>query len=284
MKRIILGVVLIISLCVFYPGDLYAQEAEIPTGTAYEIAFNDYTLSLEAYNKAHEKYVLARAQYLRFDTLTARNEAKEATQNMLSARDDVIIKYLNSVVERLQETEGINQEARVRVITELENEISWFEDHKAGLVGAGSLDDLKSDSDEAAKRYNVLGQLAYEAVSFVPLGRVTKFQERLNENFLAVKDRVASIRSEERKEYQLTKRDLESIDNWIFETEQRIARGNVKYNKAQPIINTIRNKKSSNNSSLGKYNQVVAQLDLSKLDYKDASLSIREIIKVIKTD
>ena len=258
--------------------------AQVSSVTDYEKAFNEYILSLEEYEDIHDEYGLTRSQYLKFRTLTSRNNAREATAEMLAARDDVVVKYLAAIRERLLEVSGINEGARSRVIAQLNEEISWFEGHKESLVGAGSLEDLVSDSLEAKKRYGKLGPVIYEALSLVPYGRITRFQERLEENFLAVKDKVATIRSEDRGEYQLSKEKLESIDNWVFETEERISRGNAKYDTVQEIIDTIPVSRQTFASSSKKYNQVLARLGLTMQDYRDTSLSIREITREIKTE
>lgn len=250
--------------------------------TEFERDFQEYTLSLEEYDNAHGAYILARSQFLRFGTLTSRNNAKDATKNMLAARDEVVIRYSTAIGSRLREVSGVNQDTKDRISNELAEEIVWFEDHKNSLEGAGSLEDLFDDSDDARRRFNSLGPVIYEPLAQVPYGRVSRFHERLTENFLAIKDKVNEIRNEEREEYQLSARKLESIDGWIFETEERIVRSEEKLVEVGDIVAVIPRQEGMT-SSQNRYNDVVTRSGVILQDLKDASLFIREIVRGVKT-
>ena len=177
--RILLLVIFFSFLSVTIPVNVSAQ-------SVYDQTFEEYKLSLEEYSQLHDDYVLARSQYLRFDTLTSRNNAKEATRSMLAARDEVLIRYFESIIARTGEIDGLDQSTKDRLSSQLSDEVQWFGDHKASLVGAGSIEDLVADSNEARQRYNTLGPIIYEPLSQIPYGRVKRFQDRLNENFLAL--------------------------------------------------------------------------------------------------
>jgi len=278
MVRRTVSFIAVLLVLVFFSTQIVKAETE------HDLAFIDYKLALESYSKLHDDYVLARTNYLRFDTLTSRNNAKEATLAMLQSRDDALIAYFNAIDTRTQEVDGVDQSTKDRLSGQLKDEAAWYADHRDRLVAAGSIDDLVADSDEARKRYATLGPVIYEPLSQIPYGRVLRFQERLNENFLALKEKVNRIRAEERPEYQFTTRKLESIDRWIFETEDRLERSNEKLSVAYESIEKIPSSAKSISSSQSRNNQVLESLKEILQDQKDASLRMREIVREIKTE
>ncbi len=271
----------LISLVTFFLLWVCAS-SPVSAQSTYDQTFGEYKLSLEDYFRLHDDYILARSQYLRFDTLTSRNNAKEATRKMLAARDQVLIDYFRSIDARMHEIDGIDQSAKDRLSSQLLDEINWFTDHKNRLSGAGSIEDLVGDSEEAKQRYIKLGPVIYEPLSQIPYGRVRRFQERLNENLLAVKGKVNEIRAEERREYQFSTQKLEVIDRWIFETEDRLNRSNEKLNKIAENIDILTKAKSLS-SSKSINDQIVESLKVVLQDQKDASLRMREIVREVKT-
>lgn len=260
----------------FVTHSVYAQ-------SEYDETFAEYKLSLEEYSRLHDDYILARSQYLRFDTLTSRNNAKEATRAMLASRDQVLINYFRSIDARTREIDGIDQSTKDRLSSQLSEQVTWFTDHRDRLPGAGSIEDLVDDSAEARKQYNTLGSVIYEPLSEIPLGRVQRFQDRLNENFLALKEKVNTIRAEERAEYQFSTRKLETIDRWIFETEDRLERSNEKLIAAQEQLDKLQNV-TSLATAKSRNNQILEALKVILQDQKDASLRMREIIREVKTE
>lgn len=249
--------------------------------TEFDRLYQEYSIKLEEYRRAHDEYILARSQYLKFKTLTSQNTAKEKTVVFLEARDETVISHIKALKERLKETQGIPDATRDGIITRLDDEISWFSDHKSRVSGAGSLDDLVSDSVEAKRRYEQIEPLLYEALSIISSGRVNRFRERLDETFSSVSQKVTQIREEEREEFKFDTRKLEIIDRWIFDTEARIIRSQEKQVEADQLISEFPSLKKKGASN---YNEVLEVLAESQQYLKEASLFVKEIIREIKTE
>ncbi|OGM12588.1 hypothetical protein A2V80_00035 [Candidatus Woesebacteria bacterium RBG_16_39_8b] len=272
---LLFGLILIIGLGVF-AGNAYTQGP-----TEYDRLYQEYSLKVEEYRRSRDEYILARSQYLKFKTLTSQNTAKEKTIIFLQARDEVVVSYIKTVIEKLKETQGIPDATRDAVITRLNDEATWFSDHKGRVSAAGSLEDLVSDSDEAKKRYELIDPLLYEALSVLSSGRVNRYRERLDDTFASVKSKVTEIREEDREEYKFETRKLEIIDRWIFDTEGRIIRSQEKLVEADGLIAGFTSAKIRGASN---YNEVLEVLGESQQYLKEASLFVKEIIREIKTE
>ena len=248
--------------------------------TPFDNAYQEYSLEVEEYHNAHDEYVLARSQYLKFGTLTSTNNAKDAAIAMLQARDDVVISYFKAVKEKAAETQGIPDATRDALNIRIDEETNWFSDHRGHLSSAGSLDDIVTDSDEASMRFESAEPLIYEALSDVASGKISRFRERLNEIFSSVSTKVGEIREEERDEFAFSTRKLEIIDRWIFETENRITRSEEKQAEADAKIMEFSVENKRNASS---HIEVLSTLGESQQYLKEASLFVKEIIREIKT-
>ncbi len=249
-------------------------------GPEFNKVFGQYSQKLEDYRNAHDDYLLARSQYLKFKTLTAQNNAKVATLTMLQARDDVVIYYLRSLVERVKEIEGMDGDTRKDLLSRIDGEISWFSEHKGKLSSAGSLEDLVSDSDKAKEQHRSIEPLIYEALAEIPNARVSHFRERLNKIFSTTADKVNTIKSEERLEYKFSTRKIQVIDRWIFETENMIGRSEEKQNEAKDEISEASSRGRGDEKTL---NQVLQILGESQQYLKEASSFVKEIIREIMT-
>lgn len=259
----------------------FSDEEQNRLDREYDTAHEVYRATLEDYNKKHNDYVKARAQFFQFDTLTARNNAKEATRNMLQARDQVIIDYLEAVRKKILSIDGIEDFRRDGMLSTINDEQSWHRSHKDRLNSAGTLESLVEDSEEAFERWGTLEPTLYVLLSEIPYGRVNKFQERLDSIFTSTREKVLSIREEERPEYQLDVDKLERIDRMVFETEGR-------YNRSKDGLFEIRTEidelSQQRNVNAKRHSNIVLDLAESTQDLKEASLFMKEVIREIITE
>lgn len=283
MKRVVVGIFVLVFLS-FSAVIVHAQisdEEQASLDREFDQARETYGLSLESYNRAHNDYVRARAQYFQFDTLTAQNNAKEATRKMLQERDQVIIDYLEAIRKRILATQGIEQFRVDGMIATIDDEQSWLRNHKDNLGSAGTLEDLVEDSDEAGDRWFALQPAIYTMLSEIPYGRVNTFQERLDEIFTRTREKVIEIRNEERPEYQLEVDKLERIDRMIFETEGRIQRSNDGHFDTRSEIDNLGKRKGKYDRE---YSDIIISLAESTQELKEASLFMKEILREISTE
>lgn len=278
MKRLLaIFILLCLSLSLIFVSRVYAQELE---ESEFRKVYREYTLSVERYKKAHENYVLARSQYLKFNTLQSKTNARNATLAMLEARDEVAISYLDALKAKLEETPGISVDALDALYFRIDEEVAWFSDHKARLSSAATPEDLVDDSDQARDRYKSITPLFYEILSTISSGKLESFRVRFAEVFNAIKDKVNEIREEEREGYSFSSNKLQIIDRWIFETENRVSRAEGKKIEAGQLMDEIGEKRKDNRSI---YERVLVKQGESLLYLKEASSFLKEMVREIKT-
>lgn len=280
MKKLIL--LLSIFVYLLLPGRIFAQDQ------TYDQIFKEYRDSLESYDDAHGDYQLARSQYLKLGTLTAKNDAKEKTLKMLVARDEVVINYLNALKEKIKTADGITESKQSALTTEIGAELVWFQNHQADLVSAGSLEDLVADSLLAAERWegtNGTMEISHRILAELSFGKVSDYQTRLDNSFGELLAKVEVIRAEEREEYKLNTRKIEIIDRWLFETEGRISRGSLKQESSlQNFGGFIQERSGVKLDTLKVYNGIVSVLLVALQDFGEATLFMKEIVEEIKTE
>lgn len=288
MKKI---TVLILSLFVFvcvvpvsFAQDATDSASATPEATAapevfnFEKAYKDYVFRTDQYNTAHAEYLLARSQYFQAQTLASQTKARDATAAMLAARDEVIRTYLIALSQRLTETQGISESIKNGLTTRLNAEITWWENHKNRIRSAGTLNDLVTDSEEAAKHFPTTESMAYEVLSTVPMGVEFVLRTELNELLSRTKTKVGQIRGN-------GDLDTTNAERFILETEQKLTRSLDKEVSVQSLITSLTEVGRGTSQQKDKnaiYNQVISGLNESLQYLKDAAGYMKEIVRQIK--
>lgn len=290
MKRTFLFVVTIVFsaslvLSSYFTQSGYAQttaeDAEaVQEEESFEDAYREYQEAIEAYRVAHEDYVLKRSQYLRFKTQTAQTAARDATATMLQERDEVVIRYLLALKAKVVEAIGITQAREEALSFRIDEEVSWFSDHKERVPSAGTLDDLVQDSSEAQRRFEGNEGFHYEVLANIGVGKINDFIQRVDSQTSSMKEKVDEIRNEERQDFRFSDRKLQVLDRWIFEAETRTVRAREKQAEAESQITDLSRVQKA---GLSKYNDIVKTLGESQLFLKEAAAFMQEIIREIKT-
>jgi hypothetical protein len=275
MKRF-LGGLIILFLLISTRSSVYAQDNADP-GFNFDRAYQDYVFTLDQYNNSHSDYVLAKAQYGQAGTLVAQTKARDATAKMLEQRDEVVITYMTAVRMRLVEAEGLQDSTRNGLLTRIDTEVQWFNDHKSRLDSAGTLDDLASDSDEAKKRFDdITMSLAYESLSNIPFGKLTLMRAETNSILGQLKGKIAQVRADQTK-------DTSILERWALEIENKITRSLDKEIEAQALLPGFVDSQSKSTDKAAIYNNVVFKLDEARQFLRDASGFMKEIFNAIVT-
>ena len=148
MLKRLFSLIIVLVLSLFITNNLvYSQEPpQEDTDPSMDQIIEDYARALEEYNITHDEYVLKRVQYLKFLSLKSKQDAYDATLAMLEKRDEVVISYLKVLRKKIDEGIGISEARKEGLYFRIDEEISWYENHRENLSTTGSLDDLVDDS------------------------------------------------------------------------------------------------------------------------------------------
>ncbi|MGD0523137.1 MAG: hypothetical protein ABSA43_01095 [Candidatus Microgenomates bacterium] len=230
----------------------------------YAKAYQDYEYNLSAYNTAYDDYKLAREQYLQFNTITAKDEAKAKTLVMLQTRDETVSTYLTALRMKIKETDGITDAERESLYNRIDPEVKWYTDHKAKLDSAGTLEDLVSDSNEAKDHYNFTSLLIYDCLIQIISGKTANLRSMITANETDLKLIINVIRQNQDKDTSLMERALPDI-------EDKLARSADKDTQA---INT---------NSPTTFTQSQSLIEDSYLYLKEANANLSEIVRQIES-
>lgn len=224
MRKILIAVLLFTSMYLS-TSLIGAQEPDFDFARAYQ----DYVFTRDVYESELSEYRLARSQYLQAKTLVSQSKARDATVEMLQARDDVVTAYLTAIRMRLIETDGVSTTIANGMTDRLDAEIAWYRDHKSRVSSAGSLEDLVADSAEARDQFKQTESLVYETLSIIADGKTKALRDDLS---LLVSDaRRKTFEIESNGDFNLS-----LIQRWIVEAEQKITRSLDKSIEAQTKV------------------------------------------------
>jgi len=251
------------------PGSVNSQESKL----TYERAYQDYTYNYDIYRKANSEYESYRLQYLQYKTLTAQENAREATAKMLMTRDEVNKTYLTAIRARLSETGGITDDKKDSLYAQIDSQVKWFSNHKDKIPSAGSLEDLIKDSEEATDYYQAGEFTIYDSLVTISMGKIADIRGKQEKTLSDIKSKVSEIRDNGDK-------DTAVLERWILDTENRITRSREKELEALAILPQLKSKQGKIN--IGLYDQIISKLSESLQYLRDANSFMKEIVNGIK--
>ncbi len=268
MRLLPISVVFAFVLGLFLAAPAHSQEEKL----TFERAYQDYTYNYDIYRRANSEYESFRLQYIQYKTLAAQENAREATVRMLQARDEVVKTYLTAMRTRLSESQGIMDDKRASLNSQIDASVLWFADHKDSIPSAGSLDDLEKDSGEAKERYGTDEYMLYDTLITISIGKIAFLREKQENTLGEIKTKVTEIRANGDK-------DTGVIERWILDTEAKITRSREKELEALGLLSKLRGYGSVD---VNVYNEILFKLSETHQYLKDANSYMKEIINQIK--
>lgn len=250
------------------------------TNQDFVTVYAHYSQKLEDYRRSKNAYETARLQYLKSKTQKSIDEAKEKTIEFLTARDEVIISYLEVLKVKLQTNEGIDNLKLSSLVLKIDSEIGWYQKHRDFLSSAGTLEDLVADSKEASQRYTSTKKLIYEALGNITYGQIVNYRDRIIGLLNRLKGKVAEIELEKEKN-SFSNEKIYEIDRGVFQVDNLIIRVDNKLQEADGVISQISQTKSrSDPQSL--YNNSIVLSSEARQYLREGSTVLLEIVKNIK--
>lgn len=272
LPKIILAVFILFFAFSFYfflpPNLSYSQEKVFDANKAFE----DYLYNVNLYRQSHSEYIVAKESYLKYQTLTSKNNALEKTKLMLKNQDEVVKTYLTALRLKLAEVSGINNYNQNVLYLRLDDEIPWYQKHQESLNSVGTLEDLTSLADNGKEQYQKTEILAFQTLGAVLNSKQEVFYEEINQRIKELKEKIGEIRIKGDKNTALAER-------WLLEAENRLTRSQEKQSASQKLLSQIKNSDFNKNES---YNQAQFNIEESHQYLKEANSYLKEVIRELK--
>ena len=245
----------------------------------YDKSYQDYVLKVQEYKKAHELYVTAKAQYLRIKTQKSESTLMDAGMTVLKVRDEVIIYYLDTLMNRLKDTDGATDASIKMLQTKADEEVKWYETHILSLPTSSSLTDLTEDSTEAqSRKKDNTDKLIYEILLNISYAVTEDYSTRFSDLLGAFTQKFDIIRADTREGFAFDAKKVALIDKYIDEMEIIIERSNDKRETTYVEIAKVKYK------TVAEYNSLLKSLIEATQYQKDATFELIETIGEVKTD
>lgn len=263
--RVLAIVLLLVGFIIVTPA--LAQEL------SYDKAYADYIYNVDLYEKAHSDYEIAKAQYESSKTISSETKARQSTAAMLIARDEVVITYLAAIRAKLKGQVGVSESDKTTLYTLIDTENAWYQNHKKGINSAGTLNDLVSDSNEAATRFMSTELIAYDTLLTVSIGKTADFRTREQKIIADLKQKVSEIKVAGDK-------NVDPVERALTEAEEKLARSVEKEQAANALMAKV---KTTEKDKL-KFSNSAELLVGESLSYiKEANSIVKDAIRQIKT-
>jgi hypothetical protein len=249
----------------FFSSLILAQEFN------FDRAYADYLYNYNLYRESYDSYNTARETFLKYQTLTSKNEAIGKTKEMLQNQDEVIKTYLTALRIKLMENPGLSSDEQNILFGNLDNEIERFRQHQEETNKSNTLEDLTNLSEKSKEQYEKTEILIYETLGAIFAGKEIGLREEISQQIKSLKEKVGEIRLKGDKDTSLSER-------WLLEAENRLTQSQEKQFEGQQNLTKI---KSSLNKSRT-YNEAQSSLEKSHQFLKEANSYLKEIIRELK--
>lgn len=240
----------------------------------YQRAWRDYEYNYSLYQKAHDDYVLARARYLQYRTLVSEEEAKKATSNLLSARDEVVKTLLTAIRMGIKENQGLTESEKDSLFKRIDPEVSFYQEHKTKLSSAGTLADLVKDSEKAKSRYDSATEfIIYSSLVNISTGKTGYQRNQIAKVISDLKTKISEIKA-------VGDKDVSFLDRFFVDIENKLLRSQEKESEAKEIIASA---EKSFKDKIDDYNEAIGAVQGSYLYLKESVSYLKEVLRLIKT-
>jgi len=265
VKRSLPITLILVFLFFFFSSFVLAQEFN------FDRAYSDYLYNYNLYRKSYDTYSTAREAFLKYQTLTSKNEALGKTKEMLNHQDEVAKTYLTALKLKLTDSGLSNDEQHILSLN-LDKEIDWFRQHQEELNKANSLEDLVILAGKSKEQYEKTEVLIYQTLGAILAGKETALREEISQKIKNLKEKVGEIRLKGDKNTSLAER-------WLLEAENRLIKSQEKQFAAQQTLGKI---KESSLNKIRNYNEAQSSLEESHQFLKEANSYLKEIIRELK--
>ncbi|KKR10549.1 MAG: hypothetical protein UT39_C0018G0022 [Candidatus Woesebacteria bacterium GW2011_GWA1_39_21] len=273
MKKITLFVAFVLYF-------VFAQQVSAQNASREQFAkvYNDYRQKYDEYLSLHDKYVLSKKQYDQYGTLTSKENLQKDLQQMLVARDNVLIYYYRSLISKMDDSlVTMSDQNKSDYTSRLNDEINWLTDHRNQYYEDDVLTELSAKSKEVEDRVNAFQKGLYENLYYIARGKFDTYELRYGGLYNDLNVLTEKIKNENREAYKLSNQKISTIDRWFSEIGLKAEELNKLLGQGDMQI-----AKAQGKYSLNVYNGSVSILNKVMAVFIDRIIKTKEIINEIK--
>lgn len=232
---------------------------------------DDYSSTYQTYAKTFQEFSLSKQIYLKNQTLSAKNDFIEKSQNLLITRAKIFRTYFLALRFKLNKTSG-SSASDIKIYTDILNQqISWLEKNIEELENLTdpTLVQIQNYSINFEQNEELFMKLSYQVLSLIQIAKINK----LNEDLDAINKQFEPYISESFVSY---------LNNWYRDSQTGYFQVSsvIKNSKIQLV--------SIDNTGLNRITQIYAQINSQLEEAKNILLKSlgfhKEIINQLNQD
>jgi hypothetical protein len=230
---------------------------------------NLYRAQSELYQTREREFSINKEQYLQLNTLAALEKAVQSTQQVMSARLDVLETYMKLLRLLLLNADGVEITSKEETLLEVEDQLGKLSDHRLQVNTSADRASVALRADEFEELAPSLQETNYQVLSLLAQGKLQ-----------VVYDKTASFQNSLKTELLADDNPLvkQQRERAITETEAKMAEAKVGLDKAKGLYNeaTVEGK-----NSRASYNSLNRELGGVYADLTQSLTFIQELIRFL---
>lgn len=186
-----------------------------PVWASAASAYQEYLQEFDVYRSNLNDFKVARAEYLKFKTLTSQQTALEKTKIMLAQRSQLLRSYLQFINERLNESTSMSPSTKSVYQALIKNEVTFLNNHTALMSDIGSIQDADSVSKKLSSHYTILQSNVYQTIAALKIAELNAVDAIYTDLFT----KSYSLFQANRSSYTTEKQSI--LDRWLLQIQNK---------------------------------------------------------------
>lgn len=108
----------------------------------------EYTQAVNVYKSMRQDFLTAKDKYLKSKNAANGADALQKAKDFLVKADEAMIKYLNMLKAKAETVAGITESERQQILSEINSDIAWLEQHKPQIPNATTKEQLTEHGNQ----------------------------------------------------------------------------------------------------------------------------------------
>jgi hypothetical protein len=142
---------------------------QLSLAISFDRAQQDYLYNLERYQKKHEEYIRFKGAYVKYGTLSTRDEAVASGKDFLKRRAELIRTYLIMLRSKMVETSPSNFLLQDKLLTDIDSMILFFDQYQNRVKPVQTVAEFNNLSKEFDDQFPTVKSIRYRVLAVLLL-------------------------------------------------------------------------------------------------------------------
>lgn len=264
-RRLFTACFLLLLVCHYGTTYLFAASQEV---------YQNYTQQFDQYRNKYNDFLVARNEYLKFQSLNSETTALQKTKDMMSQRALLLKTYFLLLSEKIAESPNITSQERDFYTSSIKNGNDFLDTHIEFIHSVQSIKDAIQASERLESQHIVLQTVMRQAVLTLNIARLRQSVNTYNDRMAEAKILIEQAKQELPIEQHLI------LDRWFAQIGNKRT---LYQQKESLIIQNITDMKGKNIDNLNDlYAQTLTAISEAQQELKEGTSFMNELANTMK--